>query len=901
MPQIINTNIASLTAQRNLDKSQSSLAVSLQRLSSGLRINSARDDAAGLAISNRFTTQIRGLQQAARNANDGISLAQTAEGALAETTNALQRIRELAIQSANSTNSAADRQALQSEVNQLVSEIDRVAGSTTFNGLKLLDGSFTSQSFHVGADANQTINVSVAGATSNILAVNKFTTNNTSYGVEVATSGSLAEMDTAALGAASAVNTDADTALGTLIATQTINVIDSAGDTQSFQISAANSNRDAASIAASLNSMEGVSASATNSAAFTLTAPHANAADGDRYSFTIATGDGGATANVSFVVSTATFQDDFNNAVETAIGSINTTNSDTDLSYDAVTKTITSASGVNIGVQDLEVYDNVTGVVGASFTNIQTGGTDDALTAMFQIAPLGGAGVNLFSAAVSFTGGASDQVTQESLATALGTVGLTAGVVRTGSFDGNGDGTMTFTYTTGGQSYGVSFTRNSGGGGDAGFTVTTTGGANFSVSSFVDADGADGTMTFTAGANTATSGGGSITSGGAAQTLSPNAANTGTTLTFAGRTLNEDLNDSAIKTGTVAAYLDPGYRLQSTVGTGAGGILSVAADTDATVTANVGLTNVAGGNYVAQQTLTITGEGVASVDVQEDDSAKQIATLVNAVADTTGVSATARTTATLSGLTDDGVVSFTLNDQAISANVTTTDLSSLVSAINDKTGSTGIVATLSLDKTEITLVHDQGEDISLLDFNSSAAEEGVNTVSLTVKGSETASTAVTLTAGQVGADSDSTVVGGELTFKSTSGPFSVSSNVEEALGGLFAGNASQLQTSSAEYVSDIDISTVTGANSAIDIVDGALALVDTMRADLGAIQTRFESTIASLTATSENLTAARSRILDTDFAKETAALTRAQILQQAGVSILAQANSLPQLALSLLQ
>ncbi len=165
MPQTINTNVMSLNAQRNLNKSQSALGTALQRLSSGLRINSAKDDAAGLAISERMTAQIRGLNQAARNANDGISLSQTAEGALAEVTNNLQRIRELAVQSANSTNSATDRQALQDEVAQLVAEIDRVATQTTFNGLKLLDGTFTNQQFQVGPDANQTIAItSIASA-----------------------------------------------------------------------------------------------------------------------------------------------------------------------------------------------------------------------------------------------------------------------------------------------------------------------------------------------------------------------------------------------------------------------------------------------------------------------------------------------------------------------------------------------------------------------------------------------------------------------------------------------------------------------------------------------------------------------------------------------------------------
>ena len=160
MAAIINTNVASLNAQRNLSSSQSSMNTSLQRLSSGLRINSAKDDAAGLAISERFTAQIRGLDVASRNANDGISLAQTAEGALGEVTNNLQRIRELAVQSANASNSATDRAALQTEAAQLLSEVDRVSNQTKFNGVALIDGSFTSAVFQVGANAGETITVS---------------------------------------------------------------------------------------------------------------------------------------------------------------------------------------------------------------------------------------------------------------------------------------------------------------------------------------------------------------------------------------------------------------------------------------------------------------------------------------------------------------------------------------------------------------------------------------------------------------------------------------------------------------------------------------------------------------------------------------------------------------------
>ncbi|MEF8729824.1 MAG: flagellin [Accumulibacter sp.] len=172
MPQIINTNVASLNSQRSLNSSQNSLASSLQRLSSGLRINSAKDDAAGLAISARMTSQINGLNQASRNANDGISLAQTAEGGLQSVTESLQRMRELAVQASNATNTATDRAALQQEVDQLVQQINTVASQTAFNGVKLLDGTFNSQSFQVGANTGEQISIStIASAKADSLGV----------------------------------------------------------------------------------------------------------------------------------------------------------------------------------------------------------------------------------------------------------------------------------------------------------------------------------------------------------------------------------------------------------------------------------------------------------------------------------------------------------------------------------------------------------------------------------------------------------------------------------------------------------------------------------------------------------------------------------------------------------
>ena len=159
MAMTINTNVVSINAQRNLSLSGGSLSTSMQRLSSGLRVNSAKDDAAGLAIAERMSTQVRGFTVASRNANDGISLAQTAEGALGKVGDMLQRMRELAVQASNATNSKSDREALQAELGQLRDEVDRVAKTTSFNGAKLLDGSFTGAVFQVGANSGDNITV----------------------------------------------------------------------------------------------------------------------------------------------------------------------------------------------------------------------------------------------------------------------------------------------------------------------------------------------------------------------------------------------------------------------------------------------------------------------------------------------------------------------------------------------------------------------------------------------------------------------------------------------------------------------------------------------------------------------------------------------------------------------
>lgn len=504
MAMIINTNIMSLNTQRSLSQSNGSIATAMERLSTGLRINSAKDDAAGLGIVDRMTSQIRGLNQAVRNAGDAISLSQTAEGAMSESSNILQRMRELAIQSANDSNSSADRANLQKEVAQLQAELNRIADTTTFNGKKLLDGSFTAQKFQVGSNANETISVGITASRATDLGANQFVAV-ANIGADVAGSATLADLDTA-------------------LETVTI-----------------------------------------------------NGPDGQK-----------------------------------------------DITY--------------------------------------------ALT----------------DSAKQFV----DKVNAES-----GTTGVTA-------------------------------------------SATTT------------------------------------------ATLTLDAANNGTTF--------------SIKLGS---YNDASQTIGSAV--------------------------------------TIS--------------------------------------------------------QAITDN---TDLTDLAAAINAESANTGVTAELSSGNGTITLTQADGYNIGVsgITNNDASLDATLATLGYTLD-TGAATTVFGDTAGDV--SDEAVMLGGQVTFSGT-GAFGVESSGTNVLGAASG-------SSSLSAVSAIDISTQTGSNSALDVLDQALRTVSDSRADLGAIQNRLESTIANLTNVSENVSAARSRVQDADFAAETAALTRAQILQQAGVAMLAQANAQPQTVLSLLQ
>src|SRR3954469_21590746 len=346
MAQVINTNIASLTAQRNLNTSQSSLQTSLQRLSSGLRINSAKDDAAGLAISDRLTTQINGLDQARRNANDGISLAQTAEGALAQSGDILQRIRQLAIQSANATNSATDRKALNDEVNQLVQEVNRVAGTTTFNGIKVLDGSYQGQQFQVGANANETIGVSIQGASSNDLQNNSITlqTNTAHDG----------------LGAAEAAATNTAPASNG-VGAQTLSISGAAGSSNVTVLASAH----ASDVANAVNAV--VSSTGVSAKAITTAKIDALSASG---TVSLKINGGGTATTISAQVTTTDLT-----ALATAINNVaGKTNVTATLAADKASVTLTQADGKDV------TLENFTNSAGGTVAATGASANDTAVT-----------------------------------------------------------------------------------------------------------------------------------------------------------------------------------------------------------------------------------------------------------------------------------------------------------------------------------------------------------------------------------------------------------------------------------------------------------------------------------------------------------------------------------------
>jgi flagellin len=808
MAAFINTNIASLNAQRNLTTSQSSLQTSLQRLSSGLRINSAKDDAAGLAIASRFTTQIKGLDQAVRNANDGISLAQTGEGALGAISDNLQRIRELSVQASNATNSASDRAAIQLEVKQRLDEIDRTASQTSFNGQKILDGSFGSANFQIGANAGESITV---GLSSSMRIASVGATASTTSG----TLGSTAVDGNVATGTISNFNfqtaAQSATAGHITLNASTFNFNSTSGTSSSFTITPTDFSQ--AYVAPSAAKL--TSASALTGADFSASGPNAHFDITDHTgTYTVALDGTDWTGNESGMVS----------AINTQLSAAG---SDTVASLDTNGKLVLTAG--------------VTGTssVGPTISNagsaIQTAiGAADA-TASNATAAAGSNGQSAGAATFQVDG---------TLITLSGNDNTAQKVV---------DEVNTKMAAAGMTNYSASLS--------GGKMTITNSGSNTAVA-VTNAD----TNAVAAGI-TNSSGVAGVTSNGAAN------------LTIDGQsvTLNSNYGGYA---GLAAA-----------IQTQMGGSYTVSASSNAITIAR-----------------TFTGAGSGAINVAGADATAQTDFGIGATA--TGVAGTAASSA--------GNASFQVDGHQVNLTTNTNDINGLGVEVTNQLSSFGYTAAagtgantgkLVISKTGSTAaVNITGADansisagISVATGNTGTSGGSITATDLTINGTSLAGTYSTT---QSFVDAINSKVSG-VYASITGNSVKLTSATNITTGGTDATTfslASATATSSTNNnLGQADVSTVAGALDAIQRVDSALSSVNTLRSTFGAIQNRFDSVISSLSATSENLSSARSRIQDADFAAETANLTRGQILQQAGTAMLAQANSLPNGVLSLLR
>ena len=690
MPQIINTNIASINAQRNLNSSQGDYNQALERLSSGLRINSAKDDAAGLAISTRFTSQTRGLNVAIRNAGDGVSLSQTAEGALGAMTDNLLRIRDLALQSANATNSSIDRQALNVEVQQLKDEIQRIAEQTNFNGTKLLDGTFDDVTFQIGANEGESLTFGIAQATTDVLGT-------------APTDGMSSE-------------------------------------------------------------------------------PQANA---------MAAGD--LVINGIAVSASTGVDDKFSSA----------DNEQSSIAKAAAINKVSDLTGV-------EALVNETSTGGTAFTNPGTANTD--------VIAINGVNINL-----SVTSAFSEQVNLQNVVTAINEKSGQTGVEAV--FNGNPD---------------------------TGIALVAADGRNIILDDTV------GTPTDASVFGLATSAGATTYSG----TFNL-VSNDGSDIIL--DTTSGDISNAGLQVGTYSG--------------GNSGAISQTLDpaSPALVTGDLVINGVpVGPTRDSMDTASSVNKASSSIAKAE---------AINLVSDQSGVTAEVNPSI-LNGSDIDGSannmagnmeVNGVVINVAWSANDSGADRqNSIVTAINNKSGQTGVSA--EAFGNTYRMISDDGRNIHVANINSTGAAGDFSDFGLSADPQLQLGSITLVSAGAI----ELTTITGDIS----------SSGFEVGKYG---------STDSGQLVEDIDISTVEGALAALESVDNALDQVNFTRADLGAIQNRFESTIDSQSITAENLETANSRIRDADFAAETASLSRASVLQSAGLSVLSQANAQPQQVLQLLQ
>lgn len=827
MPLVINTNVAALNSQRQLVKSGNDMAEAMERLSSGKRINTAADDAAGLAISNRMTSQIRGLNQAIRNANDGISLIQTAEGALDETTNILQRIRELAIQSANGIYADEDRTTLDAEVQQLLQELDRISETTSFNGQKLLDGTLGSVELQVGAEANQTIAFSISAMNTDQLGLGA-----TSSDISGARTADLLNLDAAA-GAPIMIG-DGDV----LINNQSIGSFD--GSTNTFQDLIDNIN----------TNVNGVTAAGFNIAQAGTVGTGAIAA-GDTLTISIFDVDGAAGARTDFTFTGSNSLAELIDTINTKTGSLltastsdagslvlsNDTGAAFALSYESsgsgganslsdvlgfIDSTVTDSGGINSANDEFIVANDDAALFTGSLSLSADDGGDIAISAGPQ-----GTAIDLANLGFQLT--ASDATVTglgNAAAAPAGTVNFTEGL-ETGDLKINGE---VISATVIDSLQGVIDTIND--------VTAATGVVATSIA----------TQSFSE--NTSVAATEFVTNGGAVAILNGEnlTINGVTTSNFIGTTFASvatAINDVSDSTGVTAAVdgngqlhmfsagpivVADGTAAFADLGTVDNAFTAATAAVAGTPIADAGLTTIVGGSNIV-----INGQTVALTDLGD---LTQVVADVNTMEAQTGVHAS---------IDDNGEFSLTS-----SSNI----------SVQLGTARTSMTAAHALGITSLIVDSDADGTLDATSFTVGAGIQlrSINDTTISIDGNASAQTAT----------------------------------------GLLNQNTDLSSVATGSAISSVSVATLAGANAAIAPIDKALETINATRSEMGAVTNRLEFTMSNLMNVTENTTAARSRIMDADFAAETANLSRAQVLQQASQAMLAQANALPQQVLQLL-
>lgn len=813
MPLVINTNVAALNSQRQLVKSGEDMAQAMERLSSGKRINTAADDAAGLAISNRMTSQVRGLNQAIRNANDGISLIQTAEGALDETTNILQRMRELAIQSANGIYADKDRATLDAEVQQLVEELDRIADTTSFNGQKLLDGSLGNVELQVGAEAYQTIGFSIQAMNTQELGLGGITPDLSGDRIV-----SPLQFD------------DGDI----LVNGESLAAFDSTTMNLEDLFNDINENVEGVT-AQGFNVIEGVSVG--NGALDT-------AAPADVLNITLSSIDGQPSTTYS-VSGTQTLQE----------------------MVDAINSVTGGAIDAEIGDSGALVLSNTTGGAIALGIDTDGNGTSDA------------AGEALLAGVTGFV---SPVVTANEH--------VFNGSVALKSDDGGVISVTTGPEGTDADLAAIGFREIVGQGEVQGSTLTSSAGGNQLTALAVNDLIINGVAIDTLGADNLI---------GKVDNINQVSDETGVTATIqakesypadvehqfvelvtsaGGATLvsvnNESLTINGVAITATAAGLDMNYMV--------GKINAVTSSHG--VTAYVDSNNALHMYSTGTITLTTTANNSA-LDDAFDNLASQDGVDIGDLNATVSVPIAAATAGTGG--------SIVLNATEVSL-TDLGDLQQIITDINAAQATTGVRAN----------VDENGElELSGTSAFNVAAGNTNGLSSLDVLGIRDANGNPIRDSDDDGDLSDEAIVVNPriLLDSANDAPIQLEVSANGVLAtGLVSMNTDLSEAVTGSSLSSISVATITGAQSAIDPIDNALEAINATRSEMGAVTNRLEFTMSNLMNVSENTSAARSRIMDADFAAETANLSRAQVLQQASQAMLAQANAQPQQVLQLL-